>query len=313
MQPGYMDLAIHHFRKALETDPNFFPAWPALASAYAYKGYYNQMLPADAIRHSQACLEEVARLNPDHLRAHVAWAFHHLFYTWNWTEVVTHLRKAMALQDNDSFIFPNTIFHAAGMYQLISDQHDKAIQTYKKALKMDPLNASIQMEMSRVYLYKREFAKALELNDVIIRNKPDYIQAREARGWILFSMGRQREGIESFEHCRKLSTLPVSGLAGMAYAFARTSQPQQAASTLDLMQSLYQDLPQYAPHYDLALAYLGTQAYKPMFEQLELACEARMPVMIFMEVNPIWDEIRRFNEYRQLVPKIVGEHQRPPL
>ena len=63
----------------------------------------------------------------------------------------------------------------------------------------------------------------------------------------------------------------------------------------------------------MALAHLGAQEYKPMFEQLNLAVQARMPVMLFLEVNPIWDEIRRFHEYRDLMANIHGEHQRPPL
>jgi hypothetical protein len=50
-----------------------------------------------------------------------------------------------------------------------------------------------------------------------------------------------------------------------------------------------------------------------MFEQLQLALEARIPSLIFIEANPIWNEIKRFKEYRLLTAKLFGLAQRPPL
>ncbi len=47
MNHGYIDKAIHYFKKSTEADRDFFLAWPALAKAYAYKGYLNQITPKD--------------------------------------------------------------------------------------------------------------------------------------------------------------------------------------------------------------------------------------------------------------------------
>jgi adenylate cyclase len=313
MNTGYIDASIHHFKKALEENPEFYPAWPALATAHAFKGFFNQMLPIEAGRLTREFVEEAERINPDHPRTHIAWALYHLLFNWDWPAAVDSLQRIALRPVQDNFVFSNAAFIATGIYQLITGKADAALHTYQKALKFDPLNPLIQIEIARALLYKRDFQKALEVVDNVIRNKPDYLRAQECRGWILFSMGRQREGIESFQYCREHATMPVTGLSGLAYAYARTSQPKLASSTRDLMQSLYYDLPSIAPHYDMALAHLGAQEYKPMFEQLNQAVKARMPVMLFIEVNPIWDEIRRFHEYRSLIEAIHGQHQRPPL
>lgn len=313
MQPGYIDIAIHHFKKALEENHEFYPSWPALATAHAFKGFFNQMLPAEAARITREFAEEASRINAEHPRTHIAWALYHLLYNWDWCKTVDRLQRIAQRPVQDNFVFSNAAFLATGIYQLITGKADAALQTYQKALKFDPLNPLIQIEIARALLYKRDFNRALEVVDVVIRNKPDYIRAHECRGWILFSMGRQREGIESFQYCKEHATMPVSGLAGLSYAYARTLQPSLAAATREMMQSLYADLPSASAYYDMALAHLGAQEYKPMFEQLNLAVQARMPVMLFLEVNPIWDEIRRFHEYRELMANIHGEHQRPPL
>jgi hypothetical protein len=68
-------------------------------------------------------------------------------------------------------------------------------------------------------------------------------------------------------------------------------------------------------HVDLAIAHLGAQEYPEMFQQLRLAADTGMPSMIFIEADPLWNEIRRFNEYRDL-RKALYEPQvaySPPL
>ncbi|MEP6793477.1 MAG: hypothetical protein ABJB16_04060 [Saprospiraceae bacterium] len=43
-----------------------------------------------------------------------------------------------------------------------------------------------------------------------------------------------------------------------------------------------------------------------MFEQLHKALDAKMPKMIFLETDPIWDEVRRFNEYRSIRDRVFS-------
>ncbi len=278
METGYMDQAIQYFRRALDLDPDFYLAWVELAKAWAYKGYYN-LAPADeAARQCKAALDRALALQPDHPQTHAAKALYEMFYEWDWSSAHRHLDQAAKQQD----------------------------QT-------DPLNIGIQLELARVYLYSRNFRKAEEAIDQILRHRPDFLPAHNLKGWILFSMGRQREGIEAFEHVHRHASLPAYGLAGLAYAYARTSQSRLAEERKELLFSVSQDLPAYGVHYDLALAHLGAQEYGPMFEQLHLAVKARIPAVTALECNPIWDEIKRFSEYQVLTRLVFGDGQRLPL
>jgi len=313
MQPGYIDQAMNEYKKALEMDSNFFPAWTSLALAYAFKAFNNQMLSSTAAQCCKDCLEEAIRLNPDHSRTHTAWGLYHMFFSRDWSKAAHHIRQAMMHQDSDQFFFQASILHVVGIYQVSNRNFNEAIALYKKALKMDPLNLEVQLELARAYLYQRDFGKAIETVTAVLRTKPDMTQAHEALGWIRFHMGHQREGIESFELARSYAALTITGMAGLAYAYARTSQATLAEQTRQLLISYYQDLPMYSPHYSLALAHLGTLEYRVMFEHLEKAVEAGMPILIYLDTNPIWDEIKRFNQYQDIRMKIFGADQRPPL
>jgi len=304
---------LDHFKKALETDASFFPAWPSMALGYSMKAFHNQVIPEKAAQYCKDALEESTRINPDHSRTHSAWALYHMFFTWDWKKAVHHLERSLSHQDSDQFFYHASLLQTAGMYLVSAKHFDQAVVMYKKALKMDPLNLAVQLELARALMYKRDFQGSLEILNSMIRTKPDFIPALEAKGWVQFSMGHQREGIESFEHARTTSTLPVTAMAGLAYAFARTSQTALAVEMRHLLTQFYQDLPMHTSHYDLAIAHLGSLQYDEMFVQLNKAADAHMPVLIFLEANPIWEEIKRYNAYGQLCQRIFGPGQRPPL
>ncbi len=306
MQQGYIDKSIHSYRKAIQLDNNFYLAWPALAKAYAYKGYYNVMLPSEA---SRLCLETInqsERLDANHTRTQTVLALYHMFFTWNWKAVNQHLEHAGKNQDHENFILYNSVLHAAGIYHIVKNDLPQAIVLLRKALKLDPLDLSIQMELARAYLYCRDYKKALDTINHLINLRPEYLPAYEGKGWILYTMGHQREGIEAFEYYKVHSSYPMSGLAGLSYAYARTLQSKHAAEAKELIMAVAQDMPSHLAHIDLAIAHLGAQEYPAMFDQLRHAVAARMPALIYLETDPMWDEIRRFNEYQELKKQIFG-------
>jgi adenylate cyclase len=313
MQPGFIDLSMDAYRRALELDMNFFPAWPSLATAYAFKAFNNQMPSVTAAKCCKDSLDEACRLNPDHSRTHAAHGLYHLFFTWDWKEAAHHIRLALQHQDSDQFFYQASIQHIAGIYHMASRRFEEAIAVFKKGLKMDPLNVPIQLELARAFLYKMDYSGSTNAVNQVLRTMPESTVVQEALGWIYFNMGQQRKGIEAFEKARTNTALTITGMAGLAYAYARTSQTEEALKTKELLISFYQDLPDFSPHYSLALAHLGALEYKDMFRQLTLAAEAKMPILIYLEANPIWDEIKRFPEYGILQQKIFGAGQRPPL
>jgi TolB-like protein/cytochrome c-type biogenesis protein CcmH/NrfG len=303
---GFVDRAIANFRKSTEEDSSFYLAWPALARAYAFKCFYNQMLPSEAARLSEDCMDEAKRLDPDNPRTQNGLALHHLFFTWDWQSVQCHVEQAGKIHERGEFILNNSILHTSGLYHLVQKQHDTAVSLLRKACKLDPINPSLQLELARAYVFQRTPDKALEVINSLIRARPDYTPAYEMLGWILFTIGSQREGIQAFEKFKKLSAFPLAGLSGLAYAFARTSRIKEAAKMKNLIEAVSQDLPGSLVHMDLAIAHLGAQEYDEMFDQLHLALLARMPALIFLETNPLWDEIRRFNSYKEIKKAIYG-------
>lgn len=298
--PGYIERTIQYFKKSIEADKEFYPVWPALAKAYAYKGYYNLMPPDEAARLCLECIRESERLDRQNIRTQNALALYHTFFTWDWKAALSHLELAGKAQEQENFILNNSVLHTSGIYLMANNQLEKAVHVLQKGARLDPMNVAIQMELAKAFLFHQEHKKSLNVVNALIQSRPDALQAIELKAWILFTMGKQREGIEAFESFRNLSSFPVCGLAGLSYAYARTLRMKEAAEKKEMLAAVSHDLPSHLIHLDMAIAHLGAQEYEEMFEQLFFAARAKMPGLIFIESNPVWDEIRRFNDYREL-------------
>lgn len=305
-QPGFVDRSIHSFKQAVEADRDFYLAWPSLAKAYAFKCMYNQMLPAEAARLSEECLGQASRIDDDNPRTQNGWALHHVCFTWRWDLASKHIEQSGKVHDKGEFVLNNAVLHTSALYHLVHRRYDEAIRLLKKACKLDPVNPALHLELSKALLYSGDDEKALEVVAQVLHMRPDYHPAFELQGWILFDLGRQREGIESFRRFNSLSTFPLAGLAGLAYAHARTSRMTEAHKQTDLLEAVGQDLPGSLTHYDRAIAFLGQLEYDKMFDELQLALNARMPSLIFIDCDPVWDEIRRFHRYAELKSRIFG-------
>ncbi len=301
--PGYVDRAKQNFEQAVEIDEDLFPAWAALAKTYIYKGVFNLLPPSVAAERSLACLKKAQALSPDHPDIISGWALYHIFYSWDLGQAYAWLTSDNNSQ-NAHFLQQYPVLQAKGLLALAQREYEEAMRFLRRALKLNPLNLSIQLDLARTYLSAGDADQALDQVNHMVDTRPDFLQALELKGWVLYNLGHKRESIDTFKLFRKASPSPIAGLAGLSYVYARTLQTKLANEVKALLNSVAEDMPLYTPHYAKALAHLGAQEYPLMFEQLNAAVKAGMPVMIFLESNPVWDEVRRFKDYNTLIHQI---------
>jgi len=80
-------------------------------------------------------------------------------------------------------------------------EFDKAIEAYKKALKLDPQSTLVNYEIALSYFGKQDYEKALEYSDAVLKQKKDYIvQASMIKGSALDVLGKTQESIEFFKN-----------------------------------------------------------------------------------------------------------------
>ena len=80
-------------------------------------------------------------------------------------------------------------YHDAGDF-------DKAIETYKKALKIDPKSTLVNYEIALSYLRKKDYKNTVKYATKVLKRKEDHMtSAYVAKGTALDMMGKTQESI----------------------------------------------------------------------------------------------------------------------
>jgi len=97
----------------------------------------------------------------------------------------------------EDFVKEGIQYHDNGDY-------DKAINAYKKALKIDPKSTLVNYEIALSYFNKGDYKKAIEYSDNVLNQNSDYmIQAYLTKGSALDLMGKTEESIKLFKKAIK--------------------------------------------------------------------------------------------------------------
>lgn len=85
-----------------------------------------------------------------------------------------------------------------------NQEYDKAIETYKEALKIDPKSALVNYELAFSYLKKGDYQQAVNYSDKVLKQKGEYmIPSYVAKGSALDLLGKTKESIKLLEKAIK--------------------------------------------------------------------------------------------------------------
>jgi len=105
--------------------------------------------------------------------------------------------KNFAQSDIENFVKEGIEYHDKGDYE-------KAIETYEKALTLDPNATLINYEIALSYFSKGDYKEAIRFSDVVLKQNKDYmLQAYMTKGSALDMLGETKESIKLFEKAIK--------------------------------------------------------------------------------------------------------------
>jgi len=119
-------------------------------------------------------------------------------------------KTTFALDRKTSFTLSHYII--GGMYERLGDI-DRAIQEYKKALKLDYKNAVIHLSLASAYLKKNDTSKVIEELNLAIKFEPEAVEPHAILALLYFSQDKLVEAGKEYEKAlQKASKLDPGNL-----------------------------------------------------------------------------------------------------
>jgi TolB-like protein/tetratricopeptide (TPR) repeat protein len=156
-RPGLADLkaGISCLQQAVAISPNYAAAWAGLAKAdilLARQGGIELSVGYDQARTAAA---RAAALDPDSPDALLAQGWVSRTADWDWKGALKAIRRAIELRPDNADMLADSsvlVFNVG--------RTDEGIEMARHAAELDPLNAANQLNLSRLFEYSGEMAKA---------------------------------------------------------------------------------------------------------------------------------------------------------
>ena len=297
--PESLAKAIDYFQQASTRDPNYSVAYSGLADCYTLLHYYSALRPTDAMPQAQAAAEQALRIEPTLAEAYASRGIVRFWYEWDWVGAESDFKQSLAL--NPAYA---TAHQWYCWYLVALRRFDEALAVGARSLQLDPLALPVNAALGKAYFFAGRYDEALAQCQKTLEMDAHFIPALHFGGRAYEQKGLHREALRLHTQAGKLSgDLPLA-TAILAHTHARAGHTDEARRLLDSLLTLHAQSRRYVPAYGLALAYAALDDDDQAFAWLERACAERFFWLVYLDVDPSFDRLRRDPRFAALRRRI---------
>jgi TolB-like protein/Flp pilus assembly protein TadD len=293
--PVGLNQALWQFDRAIELDPSYALAYAGLADAYTTASDW-VLPPREALPKAESAARKALVFDDQLAEAHAALA-HALLHEWKLQRSGQEFRRALSLNPN------NTSFNFAyGEYLADTGKPDDAIDTLNKALRLDPLSPEINGMLAWPLYLKRDYDGALAACRKTLKLHPDFYVAHWWAGVSYLMKHQFPQALAEVNSARALNPDSTGPTATLAAAYALSGDRADAEKLLAGLMSRRSK--QYVSPMDIANVYHALGEKDQMFRWLDRAYDDQSELLIVLQYDPQWDDLRSDPRFQELVRKV---------
>ena len=288
--------SIQHFEEAIDKDPNYAPAYAALAWTYRTLGRaFGVLIPQEALPQAEELALKALELDDTLGLAHAVLGAVHRVYHWNWENAEREYKRAMEL-DPSSYEAP----YGYAMLMSALGRHEEAIALSRRAEQVDPLEVRTRTGVALQLIKARQYDEALEQCRTILDIDPNFELGHAHLALAYRGKGLHQERMAAAQRRKILRGDSEEELEGELKAAILGKEGvarwRLERDTQRVQRGEYVRPTTFADHH----AALGEKDLA--FEWLEKAYQERDGLLIFLKVDYIWDSLRDDPRFHDLLP-----------
>jgi tetratricopeptide (TPR) repeat protein len=182
------------------------------------------------------------------------------------------------------------------------ERHAETLAAIKRARELDPLSLRINSIEGQFLTFAGQTDEALSRLKKTIELDPNFWFAHNFASSAYIEKGMYTEAIAEARKARELSGLSTHPTAFLGYALAKSGKQAEARTELAALLKLSTE--RYVPPYHIALIYSGLGESDEMLAWLERGFQEQDPRMIFLKVEPKWNNLSDDPRFQDLLRRI---------
>lgn len=291
---------IAYYEQAIAVDSSYAMAYVGIANACRAMVLTNDARPAEIMPKARTAALKAIELDDTLAGAHTALANMAFWYDWDWPAAEKHLMRALELDPNSA---QTRFFYA----HLLSNtgRHEEALAEIKRARELDPVNLATNALEGQILFFAGKEDEALSVLKSTAEMEPNFWLAPLFMSRIYLKKGMYDEAIAVATKARDITHGNAEATATIAYALAKSGKSAEAMAILKELED--RAATHYVASYALAQIYNGLGEKEKTFDLLEKAFAHKDALMVFLKVEPKWDNLRSEPRFVELMKRMNFE------
>ncbi len=288
--------SIGFFEEAMKLDPDFSLPHSGLASAYVFMGITGNM-KGEAFIKAKKAAEKAIALDGQHDGANLAMGMIKFMYERKPKEARKYFNRALKLNPGSA-----EGHHYYALFLSYIGEIDQALDEIEVAHQLDPLSVIILGSSAEIHFFAGFNQEAIKRYHQALELEPNYRSAWESIGWVYAQENKYRQALKAFKRYQKMTGSKHKGLTGMAYTLGRLGRIDEVQECIRLLEERKLMDHDIILDMDFAMVYAGLRNWDKVYQHVKAALEANMGAL-FLNVHPMWEEMRQMSRFRDLLNK----------
>ena len=288
--------AIECFEHAIKLDPGYALAYSALADSYVSFDFYGILPPWETSPKAKTAAINALLIDDTLAEAHTSLACVKMMYERDWSNAEREFKRAIEL-DPDFAHAHNWYSH----FLMALGRIEESFIESEIALKLDPLDDSINQYLGWHHIHARQFERAIAQLEKTLEENPNFFLARVTLGMAYEQKGEVAKAIEEFKKAYELEGNAIV-LGFLGHAYARAGNREEARKILQELEELAKRI--YVPPFSIALIYTSLGESTEAFEWFEKAYAAQNEWLNWLKVAPEVDSLRADPRFAALIERL---------
>jgi eukaryotic-like serine/threonine-protein kinase len=297
LTPPEIQTGISYFQQAIDLDPSYALAYAGLADAYRSFALVGEMPANEFFPNAKAAAQKAIEIDDTLAEAHAELGFTIFWYDWDWNAAENQLKRALDLNPNsaDPHLFYAHLLSNTG-------RHAEGLAEVKRAKELDPLDLRINGLEAQFLVHAGKFDEALAFLRKTLEENSNNWFAHMFASSAYIEKGMFAEAVAEARKARELNHANSQPTAQLGYALAKSGKPAEARGLLEELLKL--STQRYVSPGNIALIYNGLGERDETFSWLERGFEQRDPKMVFLKVEPKWNNLRGDPRFQDLLRRV---------
>ena len=283
---------------SVELDPEYAAAHVAIAECHAQLEWYGLESTTEAIPRVKSALEAGLNLEQNSVSGICLLATVQAGYDWDWAKAARTFADALAAGAGFSAVH----FHYALDFLTPLGRLEEARSEILRALELDPLSAITSTALGGCYYRMRLWNEAAASLRSTLELNPGFGHAHWSLGRVLLEQGRGEEALHHYTEGIEIVGRTPAALAELGYGLARLSRSQEARAILTELETMSNR--QFVSPISAAIIFAGLEDGASVMSHLERAFEQRARQLVWINVDPRFDSLRKEPAFLRLISQI---------